>query len=124
MRYFEEAHEIWKTSVPSTGQADTMQGELLRAVEKLRREAQSNGNQNWDESFEKLLSFLRENLTDLSALPPEEVAIVVGDVERLSDHIHPETGDEPNDRLSDAVVLWARIHPEPVPHRHDTSLRR
>lgn len=124
MRYFDEAREIWRTSVPSTGQADTMQGELLRSVEKLRREAQSNGNQNWDANFEKLLSFLKENLTDPSILPPEEVAIVVGDLERLSDHIHPDTGDDLYDRLSDAVVLWVRTHPEPVPHRHDLSLRR
>lgn len=124
MRYFDEAREIWRTSVPSTGQADTMQGELLRSVEKLRREAQSNGNQNWDANFEKLLSFLKENLTDPSVLPPEEVTIVVGDLERLSDHIHPETGDGLYDRLSDAVVLWARTHPEPLPHRHDVSLRR
>nr|WP_176573403.1 hypothetical protein [Nonomuraea pusilla] len=42
-QYAEETRRIWKTYVPLRGQADTVQGELLRAVEKLRDEAQSNG---------------------------------------------------------------------------------
>jgi hypothetical protein len=46
MRYLDEAGAIWKTKVPPSGQADTIEGELLRAVEKLRWEAQGNGNIN------------------------------------------------------------------------------
>ena len=124
MRYFEEARAIWRTSVPSSGQADTVTGELLRCVEKLRWEAQSNGNQNWDGDFEKLLSFLKTTLTEPAVLPAHELAIVVNDLERLYDYDHPKTGDALYDRLSDAVVLWARAHPDAVPHRHDASLRR
>jgi hypothetical protein len=41
---------IWRHMVPKSGQSGTVQGELLRAVEKLRWEAQSNGNINRDES--------------------------------------------------------------------------
>ncbi|MFI6600498.1 hypothetical protein ACIBHX_30000 [Nonomuraea sp. NPDC050536] len=33
--------------------------ELLRAVEKLRDEALRNGNINWSDSFERLVTFLR-----------------------------------------------------------------
>ncbi len=39
MQYFEEATRIWQTFVAKSGQAETVQGELLRAVEKLRDEA-------------------------------------------------------------------------------------
>ena len=54
----EVASWIWHNLVPPRGQASTVQGELLRAVEKLRWEAQENGNINWDEGFLILLSFL------------------------------------------------------------------
>ena len=39
VKYQQEARSLWQTSVPPRGQAATVQGELLRAVEKLRDEA-------------------------------------------------------------------------------------
>jgi hypothetical protein len=47
--YEVDAKRIWKTCIPPSGKATTVQGELLRAVEKLRDEAQRNGNANWDD---------------------------------------------------------------------------
>lgn len=51
MKYFNEAKYFWQTYVPKQGQAETVQGELIRAIEKLRGEAQRNGNINWDKGF-------------------------------------------------------------------------
>ena len=48
MKYYAEAKRLWSTYVPKNGQADTVQGELIRAIEKLRDEVQRNGNGNWD----------------------------------------------------------------------------
>lgn len=62
MKYPQEARSLWRTSVPHSGQAATVQGELLRAVEKLRDEAQRNGNINWDGGYETLIAYLRDNL--------------------------------------------------------------
>ncbi len=53
---------VWHHLVPKSGQSDTVQGELLRSIEKLRWEAQNNGNQNWDTGFEKLINFLESTL--------------------------------------------------------------
>ena len=50
--YRELGRFIWQTYVPKRGQAATVQGELLRANEKLRDESQRNGNINWDEGHE------------------------------------------------------------------------
>jgi len=58
MKYFEEAKFIWKNYVPKSGQADTVQGELLRVIEKLRYEAQDNGNINWDDGFEMFCHYI------------------------------------------------------------------
>lgn len=57
MDYFEEAKAIWDRHVPRVGQSKTVEGEMLRAVEKLRDEAVRNGNGNWDEGFETLLAY-------------------------------------------------------------------
>ena len=42
---------IWRNYVPEAGQSEILQGELLREIEKLREEAQGNGNRNWDGDF-------------------------------------------------------------------------
>ena len=39
--------EIWTRWVPKRGQSTVLQGELLRQIERLRHEAQANGNRNW-----------------------------------------------------------------------------
>jgi len=62
MRHFEEARELWRTYVPARGQAVTVQGELIRAVEKLCDEAQHNGNVNWSDDQAILVNYVRDTL--------------------------------------------------------------
>ncbi|MGA3598538.1 hypothetical protein [Lysinibacillus agricola] len=38
MKYFEEAKCIWGNYVSNSGQADTVEGELIRAIERLQCE--------------------------------------------------------------------------------------
>lgn len=61
-KYYDECKDLWKNCVPKSGQADNLQGELLRQVEKLRGEACGNGNRNWDDNFEWFCDFLTETL--------------------------------------------------------------
>jgi len=122
VRYFEDARTIWQTQVPKRGQSDTVAGELLRSVEKLRGEAQRNGNLNWGDGHDRMLAYLRSHLLESEALPVEERAILTSDLDRLADFEHPATDDALFDRLSDGVVLWARAHPEGPAHEHDPAL--
>lgn len=122
MQHLEEARALWKSFVPPRGQAATVQGELLRAAEKLRDQAQRNGNQGWDGNHERLLDFLRRHLGDSGTLTPEQSGEAAALVSRLRDHEDPQTGDEVYDRLGELVVLWARAHPEPVAHARDPDL--
>ena len=63
--YLEKGKFIWQNFVPKSGQAETVQGELLRAIEKLRDEAHRNGNANFNKNcHEILVEYLREKLTD------------------------------------------------------------
>lgn len=58
MKHFDMCKHLWKTKVPKSGQADTVQGELLRQAEKLRNEARDNGNMNWDGNYTWFCNFI------------------------------------------------------------------
>ena len=47
VRWWEEQPRLWKELVPRSGQAGTIQGELIRCTGKLTDEAYRNGNVNW-----------------------------------------------------------------------------
>jgi hypothetical protein len=123
VRYFEEAQTLWQSYVPARGQADTVQGELIRAVEKLRDEAQRNGNINWREDHAILVAFVRDTLLEPDLFDASAREEIQSDTERLLDFERPDTADERYDRLTDRVVEWARAHPEPVRREPNPSLR-
>src|SRR5689334_112920 len=78
---------IWRNLVPKNGQASTVQGELLRAIEKLRWEAQENGNINWDEGFVILIDFVEQTLATSGVLTPSERQVMKSDVDRLRNFV-------------------------------------
>lgn len=123
MKHEEQARELWARCVPASGQADTVQGELLRAVEKLRDEAVRNGNVNWDGDHVELARFVRTTLVSSGVFGSEEVAEIVQDIDTAVDVDHPPE-DDLYDRLADRVVEWSQAQPTPVPHRRNPRLRR
>jgi len=123
MSYFDEASEIWRTFVPPAGQATTVQGELLRAVEKLRDEAIRNGNGNWDDGFETLLTYLQRHLFDESVYPTEVLTETRTILAGLRGEGDLWLQDEPYDFLADRVVDYYRHHGS-RPHQIDPSLHR
>jgi len=110
MQYFNEAARIWRECVPKSGQADTIEGELLRAVEKLRDEAIRNGNTNWDAGFEILLSFLESKLLDKAVYPEATLALTRATLVRLRDFDRPCLDDDQYDQLSDRVVEYLKYN--------------
>lgn len=123
MQHLEEAKNIWRQFVPPAGQADTVQGELLRAVEKLRDEAARNGNANWDNGFEILLTYLDGHLLDPEVYAPDVIATSKSILTRLRDFDWPVVEDEPYDELGDRVVEYFRHHGS-QPHAHNPYLKR
>ena len=110
MQHFNEAARIWRECVPKSGQADTTEGELLRAVEKLRDEAIRNGNTNWDPGFEILLSFLESKLLDKAVYPEAILADTRATLVRLRDFDRPCLDDDQYDQLGDRVVEYLQYY--------------
>lgn len=71
-KYFDECKFIWKSYVPKNGYSTVLQGELLRELEKLRCEAQDNGNINWNEEFSFFCDFIKETLFSQTIYSDEE----------------------------------------------------
>lgn len=115
---------IWHELVPKSGQCETVQGELLRAVEKLCWESLNNGNANWDDGFEKLLDFLEVRLKSSGCLSSEMLVQLEADTERLRNFEDPYLEDDLYDRLTEAVVRFAKRNPDLIPHDIDPGLHR
>lgn len=123
MDYLEEGKDIWSQFVPKSGQAQTVQGELLRAVEKLRDEAVRNGNGNWDRGFDILLSFIESHLLDEGAFAPDIIERTKRILTRLRDYDDPLLKDGPYDTLGDRVVDYF-YHYGSQPHPNNPELNR
>ncbi len=115
---------IWRNLVPKSGQATSGQGELLRAVEKLRWESQNNGNVNWDDGFESFIAFLERTLIGEPKLSAEQKASATADLAILADFEHPYTEDDVYDRLEENVVAFCRIHSRIIERAIDPNLGR
>lgn len=102
---------IWHNLVPKSGQATTVQGELLRAVEKLCWEAQNNGNGNWDKCFEMFIDLLEETLGAETRISSDIHKSIKKDLKRLRDFESPYLEDDLYDRLTAAVVEYCKLNP-------------
>lgn len=124
MKYFEEAKAIWISQVPKSGQSDTVEGELIRAIEKLRHESHNNGNGNWDEGFQWFLEYINETLHDVAVFNDEELKNISDILKRISDYNDPYLEDDLYDDLADYTVMWSRAKNGPVARERDPKQYR
>jgi len=122
--YIEIGRFIWQNYVPKSGQADTVQGELLRANEKLRDESQRNGNINWDQGHEILARFILETLQSSSDVSAEAKVQLKRDILRILDYEHPHTEDDLFDRVEKVIFDWYLRNKEPIPRSKNPDLHR
>ena len=119
--------------VPDHGTADTLQGELVRAVLRLTAECGRNGCGNWDNYFEALADFAEERFADgtLDAALAARAQSVLGrlrDFGRTADDqpdsVYEQLCRDLDDPLEEAAVQWCHHHPTPIPFRPAPRLRR
>jgi hypothetical protein len=126
MTWMKRHEELWGRLVPNSGQADTVQGELIRVTSRLTDEAHRNGNMNWDDGHELWCDFLEATLLDGDSFSEAELARIADALERARDFEHPDTSGHggPLYLLSEMAVRWCDARTELIPHAHDPRLRR
>jgi len=129
-RYQQEVMELWNTLVPSSGQAETVQGELIRCIGCLASECYRNGNANWDEGFVRMAQYLARHLRDgtfdvkTTRLIEQDVAAVIAAGEDPKNKASVDESADAYDRLTDRAVEWCRHHRKPMEHVKDDRLNR
>jgi hypothetical protein len=103
-----EHERLWREFVPTSGQADTVQGELIRCIGKLTDEAYRNGNLNWDDEFEQMCRFVSRTLDDPSVFDEAERAKIRAAVGDVLEYESPDTFGHGSSYyyLAEAAVKW------------------
>lgn len=136
-RYQKEAQQLWASLVPQSGQADTVQGELVRVIGRLASEEYRNGNGNWDRGFRMYTNFLAKHLPDEAVFDAEQLTQIKEDIQQIryygsrSPHVREVTptvpyakGEDAFDRLTDRVVEWCQHYTEPIKRELNPKLKR
>lgn len=120
-----EFKRLWKELVPPEGQANTVQGELIRAVGRLKDEAFRNGNQNFGKSHRILCKYIRETMTDTEVFSRDEIKELDRWIERVLDAEHPDVLGPSTcfHHLFEMAVRWCQAHPDLIPHEPNPALR-
>ncbi len=138
-KYFDVCHFIWKNYVPKSGQSDCLQGELLREIEKLRYEAQDNGNINWDKDFTYFCDFIRSTLINediYSDEDKEEIKLIMNYFKECGGYSQKFKDGEYNpldvayvgnnlyDIICDKIAMLHNKYNKPIPYNKNDKLHR
>ena len=129
-KYEQEYERLWTQLVPLSGQANTVQGELVRAIGKLASEYTRNGNANWDRGFRMLTNYLWKYLRDQKAFSLLTIAEIERDIQEIrgmgngSRPLNYQDGEDAFDRISDRVVEWCRYNSELIAKPGNSALKR
>ena len=129
-KYQIEVNQLFDSLVPDSGQADTLQGELIRCIARLASECHRNGNLNWDEGFKIMALFLEKHLADdtfSSELTKEiknDISLIIASGKDPENGAYVYKEDDAYTRVTDRVVEWCHKHPEPIRHVNNPKLHR
>jgi hypothetical protein len=106
LQYPGVAKKIWIESVSATGQAATVPGELLQAVETLRDEAQRNGNTHYRKQHKRMAVFVRDTLVKSRIFDEEAIDRIRSGTENLMKATKPYKEDDVYDHLIDQICVF------------------
>ncbi|MEP2059806.1 MAG: ankyrin repeat domain-containing protein [Maribacter litoralis] len=106
---WEKQHqELWELLVPSSGPAETIQGEVIRISGKISDEIERNGGGNWSSNHNKMNKAYLEfvgNGKSLSISELEEVKLLIKDMKQFN---------EDTDIMCELAVKWVLNNPDPL----------
>jgi hypothetical protein len=103
--------ELWNYLVPSSGHAQTVQGEVIRITGRISHEILDNGGVNWDAEYRRMASSLLSYFVLGNSLPANELTEAEKSVASISPKGNAD--DEPA-RLAESAVKWVLLNPQPI----------
>ncbi len=122
--YREKGRYLWQNYVPKRGQAETVQGELIRALGKLWDESHRNGNINWDTGHEILAKYIEDTLINSGIFNTDDINQIQEDIARVLDYEKPYLKNDLYKRLECKIVDWCMVNIDLIPHEHNHELHR
>ena len=104
----DQHQELWELLVPSSGAAQTVQGEVVRLAGRITDEIERNGGANWDRDHTRMADALRAYLGSGTPLPDGELAVA----DQLIAEAKGKGGDPA--QLCRLAVAWVELNPKPV----------
>ena len=135
----DELSALWKKLVPKEGEAETIQGEIVRAIGRIKGDYYRNGFGNWHSYYYKLSQFLATHLIDESTFKPFTLSVLRADIRALNAYGNSvmaegnfyesfrfslfETTDVEKafERLDAAIAVWCKRHPKLIPYNQRCS---
>jgi len=102
-------NELWELLIPSSGAAQTMQGEVIRIAGRISDELARNGGINWDDDYKVMADTFLDFIQQGEPLSPGEInqaSEIIKEVKRKNDNN--------TDRLAELAVKWIAGNPTPV----------
>jgi hypothetical protein len=115
-RYQREYDALFDLLVPQLGEAESLQGELVRAIRKLESDYYRNGSENFFPNHRGLATLLRKHLRLKSIFDEATIRQIETDIETMKQHgrgyVDYEEGEDCYDRITDRVVEYCRARPK------------
>ena len=108
----EQYEELWSFLIPSSGPAQTVQGEAIRIPGRVRDELDRNGGANWDRDYRKMLQAMPQYLSLGTPLSDQELE----EIKQVIAQIHSKENDDEAslDRLCQLALVWIKQNPNPI----------
>jgi len=113
----EVAYKIWSDLVPATGPAGTVQGELLRSIEKLRDENPQLTHSKYRKGHRRMAVFVRDTLVQSGLFDKGEVERIQSGANQILKTSRKGAGNEVFDHLVDQVCVFYTNNPAPIPYK-------
>lgn len=104
----DQHQELWDLLVPSSGPAETIQGEIIRVTGRIADELEGNGGINWDADYKKMADKFIELIKHGKQLPDGELL----EAEEIITQIKQKYGNTA--RLCELGVKWIIDNPFPL----------
>lgn len=112
-RFPEIVEHIRENMIPVRGEADTIEGEMLRGLDILKDEAQRNGNGNYSKTHKEFAEFILKTLSEAPSIDKAEKVKIGKAVKKLMDAKSPYLDDDVYDYLTDQICIFYKENIKP-----------